>query len=75
MLFIRTLYIISTAFPDGSVGKESACNTGDSGRSPGQEDLLEKKMATHSSILAWRSPWTEEPGRLQSMESQESDIT
>ena len=33
----------------------------------GQEDLLEKGMATHSSILAWRSPWTEKPGGLQSM--------
>ena len=39
-------------------------------RSLGQEDPLEKKMATHSSILAWRIPWTEEPGRLQSMRSQ-----
>ena len=36
----------------------------------GQEDPLEKEMATHSSILAWRSPWTEKPGRLQSMGSQ-----
>ena len=36
----------------------------------GQEDLLEKGMATHSSILACRIPWTEEPGRLQSMRSQ-----
>ena len=35
-------------------------------RSPGQEDPLEDGMATHSSILAWRIPWTEEPGRLQS---------
>ena len=35
-----------------------------------QEDPLEKKMATHSSILAWEIPWTEEPGGLQSMESQ-----
>ena len=35
--------------------------------SPGQEDLLEKEMATHSSILAWRIPWTEEPGEPQSM--------
>ena len=34
------------------------------------EDLLEKEMATHSSILAWKTPWTEEPGRLQSMGSQ-----
>ena len=38
----------------------------------GQEDPLEKGMATHSSILAWRIPWTEEPGRLQSMGSQKS---
>ena len=36
----------------------------------GQEDPLEKKMATHSSILAWRIPWTEEPGGLQSVGSQ-----
>ena len=34
-----------------------------------QEDLLEKEMATHSSILAWKIPWIEEPGRLQSMGS------
>ena len=38
-----------------------------------QEDPLEKKMATHSSILTWRIPWTEKPGRLQSMGSQASD--
>ena len=36
-------------------------------QSLGQEDLLEKKMATHSSILGWKIPWMEEPGRLQSM--------
>ena len=36
-------------------------------RSLGQEDPLEKEMATHSSVLAWRIPWTEEPGGLQSM--------
>ena len=36
----------------------------------GQEDLLEKEMATHSSILAWKIPWMEEPGRLRSMGSQ-----
>ena len=41
----------------------------------GWEDLLEKEMATHSSILAWRIPWTEEPGRLQSIGFQESDTT
>ena len=39
-------------------------------QSLGQEELLEKDMATHSSILAWRIPWTEEPGGLQSMGSQ-----
>ena len=39
-------------------------------RSLGQEEPLEKEMATHSSILAWKIPWTEEPGRLQSMRSQ-----
>ena len=39
------------------------------------EDPLEKEMATHSSVLAWRIPWTEEPGGLQSMWSQESDTT
>ena len=41
-------------------------------RSLGWEDTLEKGSATHSSILAWRIPWTEEPGRLQSMGSQKS---
>ena len=44
-------------------------------RSLGQEDPLEKEMATHSSVLAWEIPWTEEPGRLQSMRLQESDTT
>ena len=41
----------------------------------GQEDPLEKELATHSSILAWEIPWTEEPGRLQSMEPRELDTT
>ena len=98
------------SFPDGSIGKESACHAGDLGsipglrrspaegigyplqyswaslvaqtlknppatqetwvRSLGWEDLLEEGMATHSSILAWRIPWTEETGRVQSMELQ-----
>ena len=39
-------------------------------QSLGWEDLLEKEMATHSSVLAWKIPWMEEPGRLQSMGSQ-----
>ena len=54
-------------FPGGSIGKEIACNAGDLGSTPGQEDPLEKEMATYSSILAWRNPWTEEPGGPQSM--------
>ena len=49
-----------------SVGKSSACNAGDLGSIPGREDPLEKEMATHSNILAWEIPWTEEPGGLQS---------
>ena len=53
-------------FPGGSDGEESVCNVGDLG----QEDLLEKAMATHSSILAWRILWTEKPGGLQFIGSQ-----
>ena len=45
-------------FPGGSAGKESTCNAGDLGLIPGWEDPLEKGTATHSSILAWRIPWT-----------------
>ena len=66
---------VSLSFPGGSDGKESACNAGDlgsipvSGRSPGEG------MATHSSILAWRIPWTEEPGWLQSMARTELNTT
>ena len=52
-------------FPGGSNGKEFACNVGDP-----REDTLEKGMATHSNILAWRISWTEEPDRLHSMGSQ-----
>ena len=43
-------------------------------RSLGQEDALEKEMATHSSILAWEIPWTEEPGGLQPRGCKESDM-
>ena len=57
-------------FPGGSDSKESACNEGDLSSIPGLEDTLEEGMATHSSILAWRIPWTEEPGGLQSIGSQ-----
>ena len=44
-------------------------------RSLGQEEPLEYEMAIHSSILAWKIPWTEEPGGLQSMGCKESDTT
>ena len=55
-------------FPGGSDGKASAHNVGETQvQSLDWEDPLEKEMATHSSILAWKIPWTEDPGRLQSM--------
>ena len=57
-------------FPGGSNGKEYTCNAGDLVQSLGQEDPPEKGLATHSGILAWRIPWIEQPGGLQSMELQ-----
>ena len=54
-------------FPGGSDSKASAYSVGDRVQSLGQEDPLEKAMATHSSTLAWKILRTEEPGRLQSM--------
>ena len=62
-------------FPGGSDGKASVYNAGDPGSIPGLGSLLEKKMAIHSSTIAWKIPWTEEPGRLQSMGSQKLDTT
>ena len=59
--------------PFGSVVKNPPASAGDALRSLGRKDPLEKEMATYSSILAWEIPWTEEPGRLQSIGSQESD--
>ena len=56
-------------FPGGSVVKNSPAMQEMQIRSLGWEDPLEKEMATHSSLLAWEFPWTEEPGRLQSMGS------
>ena len=58
---------MSLAFPGASVEKNLPANAGDMGSIPGQEDPLEKEMATHSSILAWEIPCTGKPGRLQSM--------
>ena len=67
-------------FPYSLVGKESACglgvcNAGNPGSIPGLERSLEKEMATHSSDLAWEISWTEEPGGLHSLGSQELDTT
>ena len=60
-------------FPGGSDGKKHLSTMLEIRvRSLGQEDPLEKGMATHSNILAWRIPWTEEPGGLQSLGWQES---
>ena len=55
--FEQALWKILRCFPGGSADKESACNAGDLGLIPGWEEPLEKGMATHSSILAWRIPW------------------
>ena len=70
MIFFLTEPSHITVFPGGSEGKESVCNVGDQslipglGRSPGEGN------GYHSSILAWRIPWKEEPGMLQPMGSQ-----
>ena len=60
----------TTCFPGGSDGKASAYNVGDPGSIPGSGRSSGEGNGTHSSILAWKIPWTEEPGRLQSMGSQ-----
>ena len=66
ILFFNFLKLIMVAQPVQSLPAVQ----GPRGQSRGREDPLEKEMATHSSILAWKIPWVEEPGRLQSMESQ-----
>ena len=57
----------SWGFPGGSDGKESACSAGHPGSITGRKDPLWKGKATHSSILGWRIPWTEESGGLYSL--------
>ena len=57
------------------MAKNLPTNAGDVGSVPSREDPLEEGMTTHSSILVWRIPWTEEPGGLQSMGCKEVDMT
>ena len=52
--------------------KNLPANAGDAGSIPGLGRSLQKEMATHTSVLAWKSPWSEEPGKLWSMGSQKS---
>ena len=62
--------ICKIGFPSGLDGKAPVYNGGDPGSIPGLGRPLEKEMAIHFRTIAWRIPWTEEPGRLQSMGSQ-----
>ena len=64
--------IIEMSYPGGSVVENLTTMQETGVRSLGGDDPLEQEMATHSSILAWRIPWTEEPGGLQSMRLQKS---
>ena len=65
------MFVDGLGFLSGSVVKNLPASAGDTGvQSLSREHLLEKEMATHSSILAWEVPWTEGPGRLLSRESQ-----
>ena len=66
---------LSPTLTGSSVGQEPTFNAGDQVQPLGREGPLEKGMATHSSILAWRIPWTEEPGGLQAMGSHKLDTT
>ena len=69
-IILVTCLQYNLGFPGGAEVKASACNVGELSSIPGQEDPLEKAMSTHSSILAWGIPCTEEPGGIQSMGSQ-----
>ena len=71
-LFFISHYFKLCGYPYWLSGKESTCNVETSFWSLGQEYPLEKEMATQFSILAWRIPWTEEPGGLQTMGLQKS---
>ena len=66
---LRVLYcpVLHLGLPGGSNGTEYTCNAQTQVQFLAQEDLLEKRMATHTSVSDWRIPWTEESGRLQYM--------
>ena len=67
LALVNSILLAAKGFPVDSDSKESTCSVGDQVPSLGWDDPLEKGMPTHSSILAWRIPRTEEPGGLQSI--------
>ena len=67
LLLFTFRVFLCLCFPGGSAGKKSACKAGDPGPIPGSGRSLEKEMANHTSIIAWKIPGTEEPWGLQSM--------
>ena len=79
VLFVPTKSLVNQLycilFPDSSDGKESVYNARDLGSTPGSGRSLETGIAAHSSILAWRIPWTEQPGRLLPWGGKELDTT
>ena len=64
LLVLESIILRASGFPGSSVVKNLPAQQGTQVRSLGGEDPLEKEMETHSSILAWKDPWTEEPGGL-----------
>ena len=76
-IFLLCLYIflILLDYPGGPDGKATVYNAGDRVQALGWEDPLDKEMAIHSSTVAWKIPWTKEPGTLQSMGRKELDTT
>ena len=76
IIYLHMFLYICLGFPGGSDGKEPTCNAGDPGLIPGFWKIpWRRELLPNSSILAWEISWTEEPGGLQSMESQRVDTT
>ena len=69
---VHTFQWLRLVAPDGSRVKNLPANAGDTGSNPGQENPVEKEMATQYTILTWEIPWTEESGRLQLIGSQKN---